>query len=129
MAQSKVASEELSSSEGREENLIGIITGATRRKGFKKQVYAIRVTDKALTLIPEASQGEKSREPATRIELGQIKSVSLTLGRSYKNCCGNYQEENGSLEIVSSGAKYGFSLPPARAEKAQVILRRVRLIK
>jgi len=128
VAQSKVVSEGLSPTLGHEENLIGVITDATRRRGLKKKVYSIRVTDKSVTRIPEAEKGEKP-EPATRIELDQIKSVSLTLGRSYKNCCGNYTEENGSLEIVSTTGKYGFSLPPARAEKADGILRRAKLIR
>jgi len=122
MAQTRVSSQGLSPTPGQGENLTGIITDAIRRKGFKKLVYTIRVTDKAVALIPGAAKGEKPG-PATKIELGQIKSVSITPGRSYKNCCGSYTEENGSLEIVSSGTRYSFSLPPARAEKAEAVFR------
>ena len=127
-----------------EEYFIGVISGATRRKRILSvETFDIMVTNQRLifAFVP-ASGGyalrQKHRNMSVQsilsenshnfaIGLNHIKSIQLTAGRSYNDCCQKRQEEDGSLEI-DAGNKHLFSLPPLNALRAKEVLKNAGLI-
>ncbi len=125
-----------------QEHIRGVISGVSRRrKVLGVENYDIVVTNKRLIFVPvPQSNGRNLNYFAlspemvlandvhnSAIKRDEIKSIKLTAGQSYNDCCGKRQNEDGNLEI-SAGKKYTFLLPYYIYPKVESVLKETNLI-